>query len=55
MITLYTDTNIGNAFCMMPTESFLPQMKYPSVITLPTIDRYQNAIGTVTRLSFLVA
>ena len=25
--TLYTDTNIGKAVWMMPTESFLPQMK----------------------------
>ncbi len=40
---------------MMPTESFLPQMKYASVITLPTTDRYQNPIGITTRFRRLVA
>src|SRR5690606_37943590 len=49
MKMLYSATNAGNAFWMMPTESFLPQMKYASVITLPTIDRYQKPIGMTTR------
>src|SRR4030095_14373760 len=44
----YSTTNSGNRFDRIPTESFLPNTKYDSSITLPTALMYQNNRGITT-------